>query len=159
MKTLLTAIAAALLLTACASFDPPAPGATREEVLRRYGQPTRIVPLAGGTRLQYSQQPAGQHSTMVDLDAAGKFVSARQVLRLSEFNKIPVDGRWTREDAEREFGPPASVDHVANWDGDILAYRWLDNVQPMLFWVYLDRQNVVRRTGQGIEHRNRYMED
>jgi hypothetical protein len=52
---------------------------------------------------------------------------------------------------EREFGRPASIDHVANWPTDILTYRWYE-VQDMFFWVFLDEHNVVRRTEQGIEY-------
>jgi hypothetical protein len=139
-----------LLLAGCASFTALQPGASREEVLARYGAPARVVPLNGGARLQYSRQPAGQSAVMVDLDAAGRVVAVRQVLSAQEFSKIEV-GRWTREDVERAFGPPAFVDRVASWSGSIMNYRWLDNYQNMLFWVYLDDRNVVQRTGQGIE--------
>jgi len=41
---------------------------------------------------------------------------------------------------------------VASWPGDILTYRWRENnLQDMLFWVYLDTKGVVQRTGQGME--------
>ena len=140
---------AALLLTACA-VSPPLPGMTREALVARYGQPSRVVPLPDGTRLQYSTQPAGQSALMVDLDAAGKVVASREMMTLSELSKIqPV--QWTREDVECEFGRPASIDRVASWSGDIMTYRWRDVVQDMYFWVYLDAQNVVQRTGQGME--------
>lgn len=140
----------ALLLAGCASFSALQPGTSREEVLARYGTPTRVLPFNAGTRMQYSRQPAGQTAVMVDLDAAGRVVAVRQVLTAREFSKIEL-GQWTREDVERAFGPPARVDHVASWSGDIMNYRWLDNVQNMLFWVYLDPRNVVQRTGQGME--------
>jgi hypothetical protein len=64
---------AALLLAGCAFTHQP--GMSREQVLASYGTPTRTVPLASGTRLQYSAQP-GPDGHMVDLDAAGKVVSA-----------------------------------------------------------------------------------
>lgn len=143
-------LALALLLAGCASFSALQPGTSREDVLARYGTPTRVLPLNAGTRLQYSTQPAGQTAVMVDLDAAGRVVAVRQVLNPREFAKIGL-GQWTREDVEREFGPPAVVDRVASWPGDIMNYRWLDNFQNMLFWVYLDGHNVVQRTGQGME--------
>lgn len=142
---------AALLLAALAGCAvKPMEGASREEVIARYGQPTRVVPLATGTRLQYSQQPAGQYATMVDLDASQRVVSARQVLNPADFARIEP-GKWTREDVEREFGHPASVGRVASWSDDILTYRWRDVSQDMFFWVYLDANNRVQRTGQGME--------
>lgn len=153
MKTLPTglSLAASVLLVAGCALTSVQPGMSREEVMARYGTPSRILPLGAGTRLQYSRQPAGQSVVIVDLDAAGKVVAARQVLTPGEFSRIKP-GQWTREDVEREFGRPASVDRVASWPGDILTYRWREsNLQDMFFWVYLDASGVVQRTGQGME--------
>ena len=142
-------VTATMLLAGCA-VPTVLPGASRDEVTARLGAPTGVVALASGTRLQYSQQPAGQSAVMVDLDATGRVISAREVLKPAGFARVAV-GQWTRADAEREFGRPAKVDRVASWPGDILTYRWLDIDQDMLFWLYLDSKNVVQRTGQGME--------
>ncbi|MCJ7799179.1 MAG: hypothetical protein MUP33_05380, partial [Polaromonas sp.] len=99
-------LALAALLAGCASFSALQLGTTREDVVARYGSPTRVLSLRTGTRLQYSTQPAGQTAVMVDLDAAGRVVAVRQVLDSREFSKIEL-GQWTREDVERAFGPPA----------------------------------------------------
>lgn len=139
----------ALALSACAAFSPVQPGMTRDEVVARFGTPTRVVALPSGTRLQYTGQPAGRYATMVDLDAAGRVVQARQVLNARDFARIEI-GRWTRQDVERELGRPAFVDRVASWPFDIMTYRWFD-MSDMFFWVYLDQNNVVQRTGQGME--------
>jgi hypothetical protein len=157
--TSLSSLAAPLLLVACASpFGGAsiAPGTPRDHVIARMGQPTRVVLLGNGAqRLQYSLQPAGQYAWMVDLDAAGRVTSARQVLNERDFNRI-VPGEWTRADVEREFGPPARVDEVASWNGPVMTYRWRD-VQgaDMFYWVYLDPQGVVRRAHPGMEFRDR----
>ena len=152
LKPTCSFIAAALLtLAAGCAVQSVQPGATREEVMARYGAPSMVVPLASGTRLQYSRQPAGQTATMVDLDAAGRVVSVRQVLNPADFSRVVVD-QWTRADTEREFGRPASIDRIGTWSGDILTYRWRDAASfDMYFWVYLDASNVVRRTGQGMD--------
>ena len=142
-------VAAAAFMSGCA-FTPVQPGMSREQVMASYGTPTRTLPLATGTRLQYSRQPAGQSAVMVDLDAADKVVAVREVMTLKEFLRIEP-GKWTRDEVEREFGPPARIDRVASWPGDIMNYRWRDNLQDMFFWVYLDAGNRVQRTGQGIE--------
>lgn len=141
-----------LVLGGCA-VQQVAPGTTRADVLATYGQPTREVQLANGSRLQYSLQPAGQQAVMVDLDAGGRVVSSRQVLQSTEFARIAVR-QWSRADVEREFGPSASIDRVASWPGDILTYRWKDASQDMFFYVYLDAANIVQRTGQGMDFRN-----
>jgi hypothetical protein len=148
-KTIGSVAAVAALVAGCA-FTAVQPGMSREQVVASYGTPTRALALATGTRLQYSRQPAGQSAVMVDLDAAGKVVAVREVLKLQEFLRIEP-GQWTRDDVEREFGRPARIDRVASWSGDIMTYRWRDNVQDMYYWVYLDGGNRVQRTGQGIE--------
>lgn len=150
VQTVVASLSAALLMTGCA-LTPVQPGMSQAEVLKIYGSPTRTVSLNSGTRLQYSTEPAGQSVVMVDLDAAGKVVNVRQVMTLAEFSKIEA-GKWTRQDVEREFGRPATLDRVASWPGEIMTYRWLaNNIYDMYFWVYLDGRDVVQRTGQGME--------
>ena len=149
LKSFGSLAAVVVFMTGCA-FTPVQPGMSRDQVMASYGTPTRVVPLATGTRLQYSRQPAGQSAVMVDLDASGRVVAAREVMKLQEFMRIEP-GQWTRDEVEREFGPPARIDRVASWSGDIMNYRWRDNLQDMYFWVYLDAGNRVQRTGQGID--------
>jgi hypothetical protein len=158
LRKLLPAWIAALLLSGCAGnpfagYDVPA-GTPREAVLARMGQPDRVVRTAAGERLQYSLQPLGHYAWMVDLDAAGRVVRARQVLNESDFHRIEP-GKWTRDDVEREFGRPAWVDAVASWRGPILTYRWRDLANSnMFYWVYLDERNVVQRAHPGMEFVN-----
>jgi hypothetical protein len=131
-----------------------AAGTTREAVVARLGPPTRAVRLASGERLQYSLQPSGQYAWMVDLDASGKVVRTRQVLNATDFNRIET-GTWTREDVEREFGPPAQIERVVSWSGPIMTYRWLDvSHTDMFYWVYLDERNIVQRAHPGMEFRD-----
>lgn len=151
LKPVFSFIAVALVtLAAGCAVQSVQPGASREEVVSRYGTPSRVVALASGTRLQYSRQPAGQSAVMVDLDATGHVTSVREVLNLAGFSTVVV-GQSTREDTERALGRPASVDRVGSWSGDILTYRWRDNDQDMLYWFYLDASQVVRRAAQGME--------
>ena len=153
-KTLLLLAASLLWLSACAfhPFSAVTPGMSREEVIARMGRPSAIVPLKQGTRLQYSGQPTGQFAFMVDLDAAGRVLSARQVLNARDFARIEP-GKWTRDDVLREFGPPARVDRVASWQGDVLTYRWYD-LQDLFYWVYLDGNQVVQKAHPGMEYVN-----
>jgi hypothetical protein len=123
------------------------------------GKPTATValPQGQGTRLQYSGQPGGQYAFMVDIDAAGKVSRARQVLTAEEFARINP-GQWTREDVVREFGPPAFIERVASWQGDILTYRWY-GFQDMFYWVYLDSSQRVQKSHAGVEERISIMPD
>jgi hypothetical protein len=149
-----TCLALAVLLAACATVQSFTPGMPRAEVLSRWGQPTRVVPLpAGGERLQYSFQPMGQEAVMIDLNAAGQVVQARQVLNEREFARVAVDGSWTRADIEREFGPPAFVDAVSRWNGSVWTYRWRGGMVDQMFWVFFDPSGRVRRTQMGMDPR------
>jgi hypothetical protein len=146
----------ASLLSGCAAnpfhgYDIAA-GTPREAVIARMGSPTRSVRTPTGERLQYSLQPLGQYAWMVDLEASGKVVQSRQVLTANDFLRIEP-GKWTREDVEREFGPPAQVDRVASWPGPVMTYRWTDG-SDMLYWVYLDERGIVRRAHPGMEFHN-----
>ena len=155
MRALL--LAASLVLGGCAhpwnTMNIP-PGSPRDEVIARAGQPVRVVPLqGGGQRMQYTLQPWGRFAFMVDLDAAGRVVRTRQVLTEREFQRIEV-GRWTRSDVENEFGPPAQVDRVTSFNGDVMTYRWAQGHEPMFYWVYVDPAGVVQRAHQGMEFIN-----
>lgn len=136
----------AIALSACTIPTQITQGTSRDEVIARIGQPSRVVLLpSGGQRLQYSLQPAGQLAWMVDLDAAGRVTGVRQVLTEDEFQRI-VPGGWTRSDVEREFGPPGSS------DSRVMTYRWRDaHGADSFFWVYLDAQGVVLATHRGTE--------
>ena len=158
MRQLLATLAAGLVLAGCAAHPFNAErvpvGASRQDVLARLGQPTRTVAIPGGERLQYSLQPFGQFAWMVDLDQAGRVTRVRQVLDTLDFNRI-VPGRWTVDDVEREFGPPALVEHVSSWNGPILTYRWRDiDRSDMFYWVYVDAAGVVQRAHPGMEFIN-----
>jgi hypothetical protein len=148
MRSLAIALLSSVLvaLAGCAVT----PGMGRDEVLSARGTPTAELQRGGVHRLQYSAQPMGQSVLMVDLDAAGKVQQAREVMNLQAFSEIDLSGSTTRDDILWAFGPPAQVDHVMSWTGDIWAYRWRD-VQDMWFWVYFDPQGVVRRTQQGMD--------
>jgi hypothetical protein len=158
MRPLFASVAAALVLAACAANPYNAErvpvGATRQEVLQRLGAPTRSLAIPGGERLQYSLQPFGQFEWNVDLDAAGKVTRVHQMLNATDFGRI-VPGQWTRDDVEREFGPPAMIEHVGSWSGDIMTYRWRDRDRSdMFYWVYIDPRNVVQRAHPGMEFIN-----
>ncbi|MEJ8838778.1 hypothetical protein [Ramlibacter sp. AN1133] len=150
-------LAAGLVLAGCAhpwNIADVAPGTPRDLVIARAGQPVRVLPLAdGGQRLQYTLQPLGRYAFIVDLDPAGRVTSARQVLTETNFQRIEP-GRWTRGDVEREFGPPALVDHVTSFQGDVLTYRWAERNEPMFYWVYVDPGGVVQRAHPGMEFIN-----
>lgn len=154
----LQVVVAAVVLAGCAVVDKVPLGTARDDVIKVYGTPTQTIQLPnGGARLQYAFQPMGRKMVVVEVDAAGRVASVRQVLSEVEFARIEV-GKWTRADVEREFGSPSLINHVGNWQGDIMTYRWRDTVgTDMFYWVYLDDNNVAQQVGQGMEFRDNFM--
>lgn len=138
-----------LVLAGCVALSSVQPGMTRAEVESQMGRPTAVVPLPDGEqRLQYSSEPAGQTVYMVDLDASGQVLRKEQVLTAASLARIKPG--WSRADVLRDFGPPARVDHVANWHGDVWTYRWRSDTD-MYYWVFFDQEGKVGRTQQGME--------
>ena len=157
-RIMLAVIGVSALLAGCAVVDKVPVGMQRDEVISTHGIPTQTINLPnGGARLQYAFQPMGRKVVMVDVDAAGRVASVRQVLTEAEFSRIVV-GKWTRGDVEREFGSPSLITRVGNWQGDIMTYRWRDTVgTDMFYWVYLDGNNVAQQVGQAMELKDNFM--
>lgn len=144
-------------LTGCFHFTQPDQlvGKTEAQTLTALGNPTAIVALPeGGRRFQYSGQPWGGYVWNLDLDEQGIVTQARQVLQPFYLNRVPVDGSWGVDEVLREFGPPAFIDAVWSWDGDIWNYRWKEPTQRMFFHVYFDRDMRVRRAHVSIDSSN-----
>ena len=158
MRPWLTLLGSALLLGACASpwnaMNVP-PGSSRDQVIAQAGPPLRELPLpGGGQRMQYTMQPLGHYAYMVDLDGSGRVVRSRQVLTEAEFHRIEP-GRWTIADVDREFGPPARIDGVSSFRGQVLTYRWKDLVNTNMFYhVYVDPQGMVQRAHPAMDFLN-----
>ncbi|MET1116245.1 MAG: hypothetical protein ABWY08_15025 [Comamonas sp.] len=136
---------AGLWLTGCAVAEWQKIGAPRAEVLQDMGRPTSTQALpGGGERLLYSRQPAGQQVYHLDFDARQRLASVQQVLTVEQFHRLR-NAADTRESVLQQFGPPALVEHVASFKGDIWTYRLLDNGASRQAHVHIDPAGVVRR--------------
>lgn len=145
LQTLLTASLLALGLAGCMVPQWQKPGMPQAEVEEGMGKPTLVVPLPeGGQRLIYSQQPAGQQVYHMDFDARHKLVRVEQVLDTAHFFALR-NGVDTRDDVYRMFGPPAKVERVYSFKGDIWTYRFLDNTVARRAHVHIDPQGVVQK--------------
>ena len=144
-RTLAGLLLAAALAGCAAVPEWQEPGTPRAEVERAMGRPTLAVPLeGGGERLLYSRQPAGQQVYHMDFDAGGRLVRVTQALTLEAFQSLR-NGEDTRASVMRRFGPPALVEHVMSFTGDIWTYRILDNGTSRQAHVHIDPAGVVRR--------------
>ena len=133
-------------LTGCMVPEWQKPGMARAEVEKGMGQPTLTEPLPdGGVRLVYSRQPSGQQVYHMDFDAQQRLVRVGQVLDMNHFYALR-NGLDTQSNVYRQFGPPAKVERVYSFKGDIWTYRFLDNGNPRRAHIHIDPAGVVQKT-------------
>ena len=152
----LLALGLAAWLGGCALLAEPgrvAPGTPQAAVVQYLGPPTARYPAAGGAgeRLQYTYQPAGQRVFNIDLDAQGRVARVEQALSEALFPERIRPDHWTRTDVLREYGPPARVMGVHNFDGDIWLWRYADGPVWRLLHIDIDGSGVVRGWSSGDE--------
>lgn len=142
----------ALTLSACATPNSVPIGATLAEAKASAGAPTATWPLPdGGTRLQYSSQPAGQTVWNLDFNPKGQLVSREQVLTDASFTRI-VTGRTTRADVLRDFGPPADIQTFPLKQQSSYMYRYVTQGGfAAAFFVNFDPAGVVVGTQTGLD--------
>lgn len=129
-------------------------GSTREFTLGYLGQPTASYRMEFGERLQYSRAPSGYEVNNVDLDAGGHVIAVTQVLDERRFDATIRPGVWTEEDIERTYGKPARVSRVASFDGGIWEWRYRQNNNRRMLYIYVDPRGVVQRYQVADEHLN-----
>ncbi|RYF35194.1 MAG: hypothetical protein EOO26_01705 [Comamonadaceae bacterium] len=153
LRLSLVALVLGALVAGCVSEPMRVPpGTPRTDALQRLGQPTAIYPLpGGGERLQYSRAPAGFEVNDVDLDAAGRVVSVRQVLDERWFAQDIQDGVWREVDILRTYGRPFEISRVASFDGGVWTWRYKAQNARRLLYIYVDPQGVVQRWNTGEE--------
>jgi hypothetical protein len=127
MRTI-AALLASALLTACASYDGRGlePGRSDHmDVLRLMGPPAQQWDDAdGGRQLAYPRGPAGVHTYMVRIDAAGKLASIENVLKEERFAAIKEG--MQPEEVLRLLGPVYPVRGTTYFPArDELVMEWL----------------------------------
>ena len=140
-------VSAAVLLGGCSLLpERAALGTPRAEIESNLGRPTMVHVLSGGgTRLQYSGQPAGPWVHNLDLGPDGRLVRNEQVMDAHWLQQRIEVGRWTQDDVLRNLGRPALVERVARFDGVIWTYRFLEATRPRQVHVHLDPAGLVRQ--------------
>ena len=146
--------ACAVLLSACAVPEWQKPGTPASEIAHSMGEPTLRVNLPdGGQRWVYSRQPMGQQVYHFEFDGQQQLRTVRQVLQPQHFYALRV-GIDTEQQVLQYFGPPALVERVASFKGDLWTYRFYENGADRQAHVFLDPQRVVQRIQFTDEWRN-----
>jgi outer membrane protein assembly factor BamE (lipoprotein component of BamABCDE complex) len=140
-------LATAIVLSACASPGPAdlKPGATAADISAQMGSPRATYALPdGGKRLEFAGRGASTY--MLDVDAAGRLVSAAQVLNDANFRSI-VAG-MTREQVLMTLGQPSQVGPGGRMGGQIWSYNFR-NTQCLWFQVAIGDDG--RTSGGGTQ--------
>jgi hypothetical protein len=132
----------------CAAYGPAElrVGASQEELAQTMGPATgRYTMPDGNTRLEFATGPYGRMTWMVDLDAAGRVASARQVL--SEASFMTIAQGQTRDEVLRNIGRPGQRVGMRG-DGQIWSWRYPTN-DCLWYQVSFDVQGIVTSAGYG----------
>lgn len=105
----LTAAATALFLAGCASVADVKPGTPYQDVVKQFGNPDTSCPEAsGGTRMVWTQEPAGEQAWATTVGADKLVGPFTQVLNKAAFDQLN-QGQWTAGSVRCAFGPPATM--------------------------------------------------
>jgi hypothetical protein len=139
-------------LFGCAAYGPGdlRVGASEAELTQAMGPPTgRYVMPDGSTRLEFARGPAGRHTWMVDLDAAGRVARWDQVL--NELNFMTILPGQTRDEVLRNIGRPGERVGMRG-DGQIWSWRYPTN-DCLWYQISLNAQGIVTSAGIGPDPR------
>jgi len=148
------AMLGAAMLSGCVAYTPGelASGSSVDALRQRMGEPTARHALPdGSTRLEYARGPAGLHTYMVDLDAAGRVQRLTQALDGPSFARVQPG--WSLAQVRREFGTPTQDHSYTRLGQRVWSYRW-DSWDCTWFQVTFSLpEEVVSTTGSGPDPR------
>jgi hypothetical protein len=157
--SLATCAGAGASLSACVAFAPtPAwqPGiTTRDDIIRSQGTPSHVWPDAnGGSTLEYNSQPFGDTCWMFKLDAAGRLISAQDMLLPAGRDQVLVGMK--PEQVNRLLGRERSRVFFYLSGADVWDWRIATDTpsQELRFNVHF-KDGVVLRTSQSVVYRDR----
>ena len=141
------ALAVALWLAGCASFDGRGlvPGkSTDAEAIALMGPPAQRLALpGGGSALYFSRLPTGRAMYVVTFGADGVMKSIEQRMDPAIFAKVVVNV-WTKKEVGELLGPPALQGRYERLQRDWWEYRYLHTPYFRVVTVQFSYDGVVR---------------
>lgn len=143
-------VIAATALAGCASVSSVKPGTPYQEVVKQFGNPNTSCPEAGGgTRMVWTQEPAGEQAWATTVGADKLVGPFTQVLTKSAFDQLN-QGQWTAGTVRCAFGPPATTQVFPDNTNQIVwEYHYLGSSDEFnMLYVTFDRatNNMVGYT-------------
>ena len=147
MTNLLSAVAIALLLAGCASFDGRGltPGTSANEVEALMGPAADKRAKDGETWLYYPRQPYGYANYVARISSDGKLIALEQ--RLTDENIAKIErGKWRTDEVRELFGPPYTAVNFSRMQRDIWEYRYrsLQSTVPFALYVQFSPDGIAR---------------
>ena len=146
----------ALLLGGCVAAlrVPPQAGQSEADALARLGKPTARHALAGGgSRLEFASGPYGRETWMVDIDAAGRVLDARQVLAETELVAFQARAPGlSRDELLRSLGTPGERRRGGWSGGEVWSWRYPTN-DCLWFQASIGDDGIVREGSFGSDPR------
>ncbi|MDE2274956.1 MAG: hypothetical protein KGK09_01540 [Burkholderiales bacterium] len=148
----MAALTAALAGCAAIGLHPPVAGQTEAQVLARDGPPTARYAMPGGAaRLEYASGPAGRETWMVDIDASGHVIAARQVLNEAAFDAFQRHAAgMSRAQLLRTLGTPGERRGGGWQGGEVWSWRYPNN-DCLWFQVSIGDDGRVRDGAYGFD--------
>jgi hypothetical protein len=146
-RSILSMVAAACLLSACASVTPSrlAVGTPLTDAVRGLGPATFEYALPNaGKRLEYAGGTYGKHTWMLDFNAQGALTRSEQVLTEGRFNQVLAG--MSQDDVLLRLGHPSEQSVIAFQKQTVWSYRFEG---PFCVWfqVGLNAAGRVVNTG------------
>ena len=120
--------------------------ATEADVRARFGEPERVWPGEGGTRVfEYNRQPQGSRNYMISIGPDGRMSALRQVLTPENFARIQPGMQG--EEVRRLLGKPMKVMRYDLKNETAWDWRFLQPPNTsMIFTVWVTNDQQVIRT-------------
>jgi len=141
------ALAAALLVAGCASFDGRGlePGqSTESQVLAQMGRPAEVRRLPGGAKaLYFSRLPEGRAMYVATIGPDARLQSLEQRLTRENIARLTPDAS-TQDDVRELFGPPGAVGYLSLKPREWWEYKYLDWQDRRVLWVQFSEDRILR---------------
>lgn len=140
------------VLAGCASVASVPAGTPYKQVVAQFGNPAVSCPASnGGTRMIWTQEPAGEQAWVTTVGSDKLIGPFTQVMQKPDFS-ILRQGEWTSGKVRCQFGPPANMETYGDNQNQVVwQYRYLGvDAAYMMLFVTFDRatnQMVSYSTG------------
>ena len=155
LRSMISAVAMAVLMTGCATFPPLSPvepGMTAQQVYIARGNPSFVYPDGkGGSILEWATNDLAQYAYMAELDANGIVTWYGNVRSDTRFAKIKVN-KSTQEDVLKTLGHPSDAEYLHLRKQEVWSYRYReDGVWNSMMHFYFDSTGIVRHMEKGMD--------